>query len=43
MVFCREEARNMWRSQEDRWKSEHALRKMKVEDLFTTIKTQVCT
>lgn len=32
----------MWRSQEERWKSEHAVRKTKVEDLFATIKTQVC-
>lgn len=37
----REEARNMWRSQEDRWKSEHVIRKARVEDLFATIKIQV--
>lgn len=39
--FYREEARNMWQSQEDRWKSEHVIRKARIEDLFSTIKIQV--
>lgn len=38
---CREEARNMWRSQEERWKSEHAIRKSEVDSLFATLKTKV--
>lgn len=37
----REEARNLWRSHEERWKSEYVIRKIKVEELFTTIKIQV--
>lgn len=44
VIYCgREEARNMWRSQEERWKSEHAIRKTGIEKLFATLKTQVST
>lgn len=42
VVVCREEARNMWRSQEERWRREHALRKTGIDNLFAAIKTQVC-
>lgn len=42
LVF-REEARNMFRMQEDRWKSELSIRKTAVENMFTMIKNQVCT
>lgn len=42
VVVCREEARNMWRSQEERWRREHALRKTGIDNLFSAIKTQVC-
>lgn len=31
----------MWRSQEERWKSEHVIRKSGIEDLFAEIKFQV--
>lgn len=31
----------MWRSQEERWRSEHAVRKSRMDDLFATIKSQV--
>lgn len=40
--FPREEARNMWRSQEERWRKEHVDRKTQMEKLFSAIKTQVC-
>ncbi|VVC37039.1 Hypothetical protein CINCED_3A025372 [Cinara cedri] len=36
-----EEARNIWRSHEERWKSEYVVRKTKVGELFTLIKTQL--
>ncbi|KAL5239516.1 hypothetical protein ACI65C_006926 [Semiaphis heraclei] len=36
-----EEARNMWRSQEERWRREHELRKKRIDDLFAAIKTQL--
>lgn len=36
-----EEARNMWRSQEERWRREHALRKTGIDNLFAAIKTQL--
>lgn len=36
-----EEARNMWRSQEERWRREHALRKTGMDDLFIAIKSQL--
>lgn len=31
----------MWRSHEERWKNEYVIRKIKVEELITSIKIQV--
>lgn len=31
----------MWRSQEERWKSEYTIRKSGMEDLFAVYKSQV--
>lgn len=40
-VIVREEARNMWQSQEELWKNEHAIRKTSMENIFIIIKNQV--
>lgn len=42
LFVLREEARNMWQTQEDQWKSGHVIRQNAIDDLFATIKNQVC-